>query len=290
MADNDDVLDSIVDEANEAAADESQEEMQLEDSAPPAEEEAPAEETGQDEAEKMVPLAALHESRQNEKELREQLARQAERISMIQERMDAAAQPAEEAAAEEEPEIEVPDFADDPAGNIDARFQRLERLVTKGAETAEMTAQQQQQADMIKQLESAIAADQGEFMKEHPDYVDALSHIRQIRVAELVDGGYSEEQAVQAIGQAEYQMAHAVLTNKKSPAEVMYNAAVRAGYVKNEGEKAAEDTGQAEEAADIEEADTMGGSGGPSVQELMEADEDEFDQMWQELGYGKKMQ
>ena len=277
MSDEADTQEDIIDEImDETVVEDTAEEVVEEEVAAEAIEEAAVEDA------RTVPLAALHEARQQNQELRESMARRDERMTMIQERLDAMAA----GPAKEEIEAEIPEFIEDPAGHMEARFARMEKLLERQAEQTTTTTQRAQQNDLQRQLDSAIQADQGEFVQNHPDYADALAYERQRQLDTLMDGGLPEEQAKAAISQAEYQMASVVLTNKKSPAEVMYNAAVRSGYAP----KAASTETTDETEVDLTEADSMGGSGGPSVKDLLEADSDEFDSMFEELGYGKKMQ
>lgn len=230
---------------------------------------------------KTVSLDALHEARQQNRELREELEGvkiQGARMEEIQRRLDDLAKPTE---PDPEP-IVVPIFEEDPKGYIDAQMKELRELQAQVGEQATQTAETTQQASSEQQLNSAISADHQEFIAKHADYMDALNFARDMKLAELTEAGVPEIDAKRAMRTEEIQLAAVALQNGKSPAEVAYNRAKRWGFT-------AEEKPADEEKPDLDEAASMGGSGGPSVQEMLDADSDEFDDMFAELGYGKKM-
>ena len=275
MAENDDLLDQITNDAEAAAATEEQVVEQPE--AEPEQQQRQGKQTAQERIQQLV-----HERN----ELREDNARRDERLQMIQERMDALAKQQAPAAEEApEPEIEIPDFNEDPQANINARFQRLEGLLEKAITKTDETAQTAQQSQTVQQLNDAVRQDVDQYAAEHPDIHLAQKYANEVRLGELTDMGIPEIQARQMITAENLQMSAVALQNGKRPAEVIYARAKRWGYQPEVGEQT---EGKAEE-VDLENAESLGGGGMPSVTEMMDMDEDEFDAAWQDLGYGKKM-
>ncbi len=248
--------------------------------------EAPQDEAPE-EGEKMVNLNALHEAREQNRELREQMARRDERMNMLQERLDQFAQQQAQPQQEEaEPAIEVPDFNEDPQGNINARFSRLEQLMEKSMSQTNETQQVAHQTQAQQQLMAALDQNEREFASDHPDFNQAVKYVDELRMQELVDLGATQAQARQAVTNERAQVSAAALQAGQNPAEFLYNRAKRYGFTGVAQEQAQQ---QEEEQVDLENAESLGGGGGPSVSDMLEADEDEFDAMFQELGYGKKM-
>lgn len=270
---DDEIIDELV--GNEAASQEASEDSS-----------AAAAETGEaGAADKTVPIEALHEAREQNRELRgelESFKNKDMRLEEIQHRLDQMATPATEA------ETPLPEFEADPKGYIDAQFQKLAQAQEQTSAKADETAETTQQASAMQQLTTAITTDHQAFMAKTPEYVDALNYARSIKLQELQEAGFSEIDAQRAIRTEEMQMSAVALQNGKSPAEVAFKRAKLWGFkaeaVTDEG-KAAED----EPKPDLEEAASMGSGNVPSVQDMLEADSDEFDAMFSDLGYGKKM-
>ncbi len=246
----------------------------------------------QAEQQRMVPINALHEARQQNRELREQLNQMNSTLyqelqQMRQERSQAQQQP----PAEGDQSVE---WNDDPRGYIDSKFSKIEKMLSQQSEKTQQFDQQAQQEQQLRTLNQAIAADHEKFESQHADVSDAIMYARRLRTEELLEMGLTEIQARQAVNNEELTIAAVALQNGKSPAEVAYNRARRFGYqptTQSTGETAqAGDQGVNEEQQERrEEAQGMGGSGGPSVQDLLDADEDEFDQFFKENGFGPRM-
>lgn len=167
------------------------------------------------EPDRVVPLAALLEER-----------RQSEaRIRALEDKL---AKP-EPAKAVPTPEI---DYTQDPRGYVDARVDKalheLEALKKQGAERIEQT--HAQVADL--QLVSAINAAEAAIAGDTPDYQDALTHVRQVRLQQLqlINPQATAEQLYAHLGQEERQMAAAELGQGRNPFKLLYEVAKTFGY------------------------------------------------------------
>jgi hypothetical protein len=112
---------------------------------------------------RMVPLAALHQERQ-------QRARLAQRVQLAETRLNAMLS----RQAPEQQEA-MPDINQDPAGYIVALEQRLQRFEQERAETTQN-----------QQLDSSISADEETFTAIRPDYPQASDYFVQSRAQELL--------------------------------------------------------------------------------------------------------
>lgn len=221
-----------------------------------------------------VPHAALHEERTRRKELqqeiqnqRELMARMEERFKSIQHRITEQTKPAEDPG---------PSYDEDPA----AYLRHQNETLTKRLETIEGEREEQgKAAEQARQLEAFRQHFEGverDFSKEHPDYYDAIAHLRQSWATEMESFGYPPAQIDQILQYNATQMANTAITQGRNPAEVFYNNAKGRGYApKAESEKKIQQvrTGQ-------QRAKTLGPSGGASkpvtLAELAELTDEEF--------------
>lgn len=208
---------------------------------------------------KSVPLAALHEAREEARQLKAQIAELEKLPRLSKDDQDLLselrAQKAGKAAA-------PPDFLEDPKGYVDAQVKRaaeaLQALETGQAEIKQSSEQQRQAA----QLMSAVGQQEASFVADTPDYFDALKHTREIRTRQLalIYPDATKEQLATALGQEELAGAVQSLRSKRNPAQVAYEYAKTLGYTPKGDEKGGK-------AAKVPEADraaarTLGGSGG----------------------------
>lgn len=218
-----DVLDGLDEPATETA----------EAPAPEVVEKAPEPEAPKVEAkedERFVPLKVMLEERKN---LQAKLAEREAREKELEERL---------ARLEKgrEPEEKLPDFLDDPKAYVDKAVEKIQKAAeaTK-AETAEMKAAREREEGMQRFM-SAVQADEAAFIQKSPDYLNAVSFLREQRAAEL-EFLYPEIPKAQIMGQIaqeEIALANRAVQAQKSPAEMAYEYAKRRGYKLPEAPKA----------------------------------------------------
>ena len=81
-------------------------------------------------------------------------------------------------------------------------------------------------------LQAAEAA----FVKETPDYYDALNHVRQVRVQQLklMAPGITDQQIAQAIGNEEMNLSMQLARDGRNPITTVYELAKAYGYQKKQ--------------------------------------------------------
>lgn len=128
-----------------------------------------------------------------------------------------------------------PDHASDPKGYTDHKVQdALEQLkalkadVAQTKETAQQATEQTQQQRFVQDIGAAEAS----FVKETPDYYDALAHVRQVRARQLqmFDPNITQEQIVQVIRSEEVGMAIQLARAGRNPITTAYELAKAYGY------------------------------------------------------------
>ena len=246
-------------------------------------EESASEETAQEEApqeakteEKQVNLGALHEERQRRKEADER-ARQAEikaakYEARVQAWLDAQQQSKQEPQVELDPDKDIFTFAKHvgkEVGDIRAELQQQRQAVQAARE-------KQQYFDWANKHEPA-------FIKENPDYIDAVKHLREQRFEELVEMGYEPNQANEIVQNDEYGLVRQAHQMGKNPAEYAYNLAKRRGYQKRAAGTQSLSERMGTIAAGQKNNQTLSSVGGRagggelSARDLLSMDKDEFE-------------
>jgi len=160
----------------------------------------------------VVPLAAHIEERRR---MQAELAELRDRLAKIE-------------SPPKAPEPE-PEFIDDPKGYVDAKVGRAMESMKQVEQKAEVGAQEAQLNRFLQHV-GAIEAD---YVKQAPDYYDALGHVRQARMTQLTEmfPQATPEQITQQIRTEELQAAAALLQQGRNPSEVVYQMAKKVyGY------------------------------------------------------------
>ena len=268
---------------DESAAVESVEAVEAE---PETEMAAPVTEAEQPKpAEKTVPLATLLEERAAKKQLQEKLQTFEQEIRQIREQRQQVEQPVKEDAA--------PDYLQDPKGYIEWQRRQAEQAINKELEPIrqqyQQSEQQRQQEAIASQISTKAGEYEAEFIEAQPDYYDALQHIRNLRIAEAQALGMQPQQISMALRNQELQLAAFALQNGKNPAVLAYNLAKSLGYGQQLQQAApiVTEEAKADMAAKREKAQGMGGSGGASIDSILGASNEEFEEAMAEM-FGKR--
>lgn len=132
-----------------------------------------------------------------------------------------------------------PDYAQDPKGYTDHKLKSAldalegtKKQVEQAQQTAQLSAQQTEQLQFTRQLEAAESA----FVKEAPDYYDALNHVRQVRAQQLklLAPDISDEHIARQIGQEELGLAMNLARAGRNPIATVYQMAQAYGYSRKE--------------------------------------------------------
>ncbi len=179
---------------------------------------------------KTVPLAALHEERQKRQELQRRFeerdaAEKAERAK-LQERLDTLAKRFEPAPTPE------PTFNDDPAAFLKSKADATDQQIADFNKWRQQQEQQAEQQAHLQRFDSEVSAAEREFSSKTPDYVEAVTFLRNMRDEELreVYGVEDPAQRQLIINKDVAAIAARALQAKRNPAEQAYILARKRGW------------------------------------------------------------
>jgi hypothetical protein len=175
----------------------------------------------------------------------------------------------------ESPPAPEPSFTDDPKAYIDAKVNQVQEMVKPIEQKAEVGAQQVQ----LQQFMRHVGSIEAEFVKENPDYYQALDHVRSIRRAELAEfyPQATPEQIVQQIDREELEKAAILLQQGRNPSEAVYRVAKAYGFQKPAAPAAAAPARPNVPQAPVGDPGATLGSGGGALddgQEIVDGDDD----------------
>lgn len=214
-------------------------------------------------AERFVPIQALHEARERNRELAARLATAEQRD---REQRQAAAAPA------------APAFEENPAGHLKHQVETI-------AQRLEAQQTQQHQERVVQQLTHRVMNDEQAFTAANPDYGQALGFMADVRVKELVATGMDPSSAQQRAAFELNEFAFVTAAKGGSPASIAYNIAKAKGYQKAAAAApAAAPVPPAEKFANQQHgaaaARSLGGGGSAappvSIQALLSMSDDDF--------------
>lgn len=173
---------------------------------------------------RVVPLAALHEERQARKAMKQELEamrqESARNMQVFEQRLQQMLNPPKA----------VPTLQDDPIASFDHRINQVAETNQQLLRQMQAERQERNNMDQIKSLANHVTSQEAQFVQRNPDYEEAVSHLKGLRVRELVTLGASEEQAVAREAQERMQAALVWAHNGQNPAEVAYNLAKVRGF------------------------------------------------------------
>lgn len=241
---------------------------------------------------RQVPLSVLMEEREARKQLKARLE-EAER------QLAARAKLEDEIARLREPAKPKPSFEDEPLvvlrdelGNIRKTVEEDRKAREEAEKAAAARAAQEVQ---IREFVGNLRSDEERFIKQAPDYYDALQFTRQKNAEMLSVWGYPEAQIRQMVEQSEMAQANAAVQRGLSPAEVAYSIARKMGYagkapVKTAEPKAPETKTPVEEIAEIKKKQAAAGistNTPPKIEDLADASDSEIDAILKEMHGGR---
>ena len=119
------------------------------------------------------------------------------------------------------------DYVSDRERQLEAKVSQLQGIVAHQI----TTAQHQQRAALAeRQFNAAVEPHEAQFRQTNPDYDQAITHLTRKSYQDLIDSGYSEQQATQAIVSHARQIAGQALQQGRNPAQAVYHLAKKAGY------------------------------------------------------------
>lgn len=277
----DEVVDEVVEEPVEEPAE------QTDDVTDDAADDAAAEKTEK----QTVPLAAHLEERNKLTARIDQLERRLQSTEMSGEtqrelldnlRRLRAERKAETEKIEAEPEI---DYLEDPKGYVDSKLDKTLAELREAKEQGTKLEQAQKQQAVMQQVVTNAASQEQAFVKETPDYYNALGRIREVMSSQLKlqYPDATDAQIQQTVAQRELAEAANILSRGGNVAQYAYQYAKTLGYTPPEPEKdgKTKDDELAAMRARRDKAEGMGGSGS-GIDDLLDADDDEFEAAWKE--------
>ena len=167
--------------------------------------------------ERVVPLAALREAREEAKQAREHAKRIEATFNELRTRLEKPAAP--------EPSLET-----DPVAFLKNHAERTAKLERAQEEQAKARDAQSEREQQVSSFRNAVASAEAAFRKEAADYDAAVQFAKESRRADLLDLGMSETDADRVlIGEILF-IAETALRNERSPAKAIYAMAKKMGY------------------------------------------------------------
>ena len=199
-----------------------------------------------------VPLVALQEERHARKAIQAELRalRETQQQSIVQQQQRdqeyALAQQRLQQAWELTQQQPVPDETADPLAfmaytakqtkaQIDALAQQQWQRDQYQAQQQQQYATQQQQIQQRDALLKVTAQHEEAFVKQQPDYLEAVQYAKTRRAKELVAAGWTPENAQQTALSEAWSLAYTWLSQGMNPAERAYAMAKEMGYTVAEG-------------------------------------------------------
>lgn len=161
---------------------------------------------------------------------------------------------------------------------LNALKEQLKGFKESTEKQQETLQQQQQKANQQRELLRYIAQYEANVVKETPDYYDALKHLRQPYIDQYVAQGYSEQEALQAIGQQEFNQAVQLIAQGQDPSKYFYYLAQQSGYKPASESEAPNELDEKIDSIEKgkKSSKTLGQSGNIDIDEVLEMDDDSF--------------
>lgn len=218
---------------------------------------------------KVIPAEALHEARQANKALKEELAQMKKLVSdgdaKLQKFMETVQKRAEAPAA--------PKFEDDPAGALKAKNDQLEKDLAEVKDRLARQDQANEQGNRLNQHAATVKAAETAFAKENPDYWKASDFVAEVWRDEFREAGFDDDKIPQMVFQKALVTTGQAVAKGKDPAASIWAIAKRYGFsaaakdapkeeAKGEAKAGGESKLQQIEKG-LEAAKTAGGAKGP---------------------------
>lgn len=228
--------------------------------------------------EKTVPLAALHQARMENKELRQRTERMEQTFNKLLERVQQGQQQ------------QLPDPAQDPVGFIQLRDQQYQQELEALRGQMQQTQEQRQQQEQDLQFFSQVQSVESQYAAANPDYPDAARFLQQHIVEGFINQGYSQQEAIDRMYKQVRGMIQIATHMGMNPAQVGHTLAKSVGYAA----KAPVDQNKvnAEKIAQINKGQvaakslsTQGGAGKAAItlEALAEMDPEEMEKHWDQI-------
>ena len=172
-----------------------------------------------------IPVATLQEERKRRQDAEER----ARQMELLNARMEERFRAFRDAVAPRQQQPQAPPEVDrDIFGAVKHMQQEQQR--TRGE--IENYKRQIQQEDYMKQLKQWGSDAEAAFVRQNPDYYEALTTLRQARAKELQVWGMSPSAIGQQLSHEENQLLARAAAERRNPAEMAYSLAIQRGHRK----------------------------------------------------------
>lgn len=175
------------------------------------------------EANKMVPHAALHEEREARKAADKREKEATERSIRAEERMNLLIQASQPKPVEK---AAMPDPDKDALGSLKYVTQQLNDLKQQN----ERNNQQQTQQQEVSRIAQQAAYQESQYIVANPHYQEASAFLLNSRAKELEAFGATPQQVMQQIELEKFQLAQQAIQSGRNPAEMVDTMAKLRGY------------------------------------------------------------
>jgi hypothetical protein len=179
--------------------------------------------------EKFVPLNALHEARKIQKELRDELNRAKEEAKAAAERADKYSSTFEKFLAERTKEA-APKYEEDPLGALKYENDQLKKQVEEVNTGVKKTQDEWQRTQQYQSFAQHVQSQEASYKQQAQDYDQAIAYLKDVRLQDYADLGYTQEDATAALQNEILGLAQAAVQKGKNAADVAYKMAQRYGY------------------------------------------------------------
>ena len=178
---------------------------------------------------KQVPLAALHEARQIQKELREELQRAREEARQAAEKATKYSSTFEKFLAEQTKQA-APKYEEDPLGALKYENDQLKEKIQQLDTGVQKNQEDFTRAQQYQSFAQHVQAQEATYKQTATDYDQAIAHLKQVRLQDFADLGLNQADAQAALQNEIFGLAQAAVQNGRNPAEIAYKMAQRYGY------------------------------------------------------------
>jgi len=164
---------------------------------------------------------------------------------------------------------QIPNFDDDPAGNIVGRQAQLEARIAEQARSQETQQAEQQQLRQTQHVVNTFNGIEQQYAQSNPDYYQRVEALKSQRAAMWVSTGMTTEQANHMVTNEAMGVIQTALSHGRNPAEAFYSMTQP---------QAPPATGALQRQTPSSLGSRTGGQSGPkSIRDLMKLSDADFD-------------
>jgi hypothetical protein len=177
----------------------------------------------------VAPFGAFHEVKQQNKELRDELRRVREEAKAAAERAEKYSSTFEKFLAERTKEA-APKYEEDPLGALKYENDQLKKQVEEVNTGVKKTQDEWQRTQQYQSFAQHVQSQEAAYKQQAQDYDQAIAYLKDVRLQDYADLGYTQEDATAALQNEILGLAQAAVQKGKNAADVAYKMSQRYGY------------------------------------------------------------